>query len=97
MAGQLWQQALRQGYGGQVGKTGKNHLFQGFGLVVDFFSNIRMGVAMQVDPPAADGVYVLVAVFVYQVSAFSLHNGDGSGSMFKWGKRVPDNGFVSFL
>ena len=97
MAGQLWQQALCKCYGGQVGKTRKNHLFQGVGLFIDFFGNIRMGMAMQVDPPAADGIYVLAAVFVYQVNTLSRYNRDGVGGMFKRGKRVPDNGFVSFL
>ena len=51
-----FRQALRQPFRLGMGEFGEDHLLQGGGLVRDRRSHHRVGMAMQRDPPTADGI-----------------------------------------
>ena len=60
-----------------------------------FFSNIRMGMSMQVGPPAADGINVFSSVFINQVRSFPLYNRDWRLHGLVLCVRVPDKCCIS--
>jgi hypothetical protein len=47
-----------------VCKPGENDVFQEQGLPIDAFRNMRVGMAMNIDPPAADRVDVALSLVI---------------------------------
>ena len=70
------QQALGQFDGGRVRAAGQDHLLQGARLPGDGLGDARLGMAVQVGPPAADAVEDAPAVEAHQPGAFAARHGE---------------------
>jgi hypothetical protein len=54
--GEEGKEAFGKEDGGFVGKAGEDHVFKAESLLIEAFGDIRVAVAVNVDPPAADRV-----------------------------------------
>jgi len=93
--GQEVQQFLCKGNRRQMGKSGKNDLFQLKGLFVYLLSNIGMRMTVEVNPPATDGVNVFPPVLRDQDRGAATFNRNGWRCIQLLGKRMPNGSFIS--
>ena len=72
-----------------MGEVGKNHLLEAGGLIGDGLGQYRMGMAVQGDPPAADGIDQRLPLFTDQQGTVSGHHPLGVGCAGHLGEGGP--------
>ena len=82
-------QAYGQLFRRLMGEVGKNHLLEAGGLIGDGLGQHRMGMAVQGDPPAADGIDQGLALLTDQQGTVSRHHPLGVGCAGHLGEGGP--------
>jgi hypothetical protein len=94
--GKMANQSLRQLYGRRVGKAGEDDMFQLQQLLMHFFCDIGMSMAVQIHPPGSHTVNVGPSLLIVQQRPFRFHNRQRWGSRFHLCVRMPDMPGIAF-
>ena len=80
-----------------MGEVNKDNMFQRIKLLFDGSVDIRVAVAQQVAPPAADNIQITVAVWIIKVRACRMVDNDGRQCfvIFHLRTGMPDVGKIS--
>lgn len=75
-------------------EASEDDVFEFFRLFIDGLSDLRMGMAMQIHPPAADGIEISIPVIVIQPGTFGMGDNDVFLFILLVGEGMPDEGAV---